>query len=100
MPMYVCRVADANGKILEITREAASEETLIRELSAGGTYILSLKQAAQGAQATGKRRKFSLKLVMELTDLLTLMLSSGLSLKDSLDVAEAMFSHGPSKSLV
>lgn len=100
MPMYICRVADAKGKIQEITREASSEETLVRELSAGGNFVLSLKSANQGAQSTGKRRKFSLKMVMELTDLLTLMLSSGLSLKDSLDVAEAMFTGGQAKSLV
>ena len=35
MPVYSCRVADARGRIGEFLREAASEESCLRELPPG-----------------------------------------------------------------
>jgi type II secretory pathway component PulF len=100
MPVYLCRVADAKGKIEELLREAVSEEPLLREFSSRNLYILSMKELAQG-EASGKRgKRFSRKVVGELTDLLTLMLGSGLSLKDSLEVAQSVASRGPGNELV
>jgi type II secretory pathway component PulF len=100
MPVYLCRVADGNGKIEELLREAVSEEPLLREFSSRNLYILSMKELAQG-EGTGKQgRKFSRKVVGELTDLLTLMLGSGLSLKDSLEVAQSVADRGPGNELV
>jgi type II secretory pathway component PulF len=100
MPMYLCRVADAKGKIEELVREAVSEEPLLRELSSRSLFVLSMKELTQGDAVSNKRKRFPRKVVCELTDLLTLMLGSGLSLKDSLEVAQSVSTKGAGKELV
>jgi type IV pilus assembly protein PilC len=100
MPVYLCRTANAQGKVEEFRRDAASEEPLVRELSARGYYVLSVKELLQGEKAATRTRRFPRKAIGELTDLLSLMLGSGLSLKDSLEVAETVFSKGAANDLV
>lgn len=100
MPVYVCRVADDKGRIEELLREAASEEPLLRELSSRSLFVLSVKELAQGEAAPRTGRRFSRKVVCELTDLLALMLGSGLSLKDALEVAQSVSNRGPGNELV
>ncbi len=112
MPTFLCRVADGKGKIEEFHRESASEDALVRELAAKGFFAVSVKEVAEGDAAHGGRgasgglgrggraAKFPRRIVSELTDLLTLMFGSGLSLKDSLEVAESVFSKGKGKDLV
>ena len=39
MPVFSCRVGDEHGKVEEFLREAASEESLLRELASGGEQI-------------------------------------------------------------
>ncbi len=100
MPTYLCRVADSKGKIQELLREAASEEPLLREFASRDLYILSLKELSRGEAEGRKGRKFPRKTIGELTDLLTLMLGSGLSLKDSLEVAQTVADRGRGNELV
>jgi type II secretory pathway component PulF len=100
MPVYVCRVADASGKIEQFLRDAASEDSLVRELSAGSLFVLSVKEQEHQDGARGEGKRFSRKLIRELTDLLTIMLGSGLSLKDSLEVAQTVSSKGPANELL
>ncbi len=100
MPVYACRVADESGKMREFFREAASEEPLLRELSTGRQFILSVREVTGGERPVVPRRGFSQRVVGELTDLLTLMTGSGLSLKDSLEVAQTVFGEGPGYRLV
>jgi type II secretory pathway component PulF len=100
MPVYLCRVADGKGKIEEMLREAVSEEPLLREFSSRNLYIISMKELVPGEASAKKGRRFSRKVVGELTDLLTLMLGSGLSLKDSLEVAQSISTRGPGNELV
>ena len=100
MPVYVCRVSDEKGKVEEFLREAVSEEPLLRELSSERRFVLSLKELAVGEAAPEVGRRYSRKEVEELTDLLTLMLGSGFSLKDALDVAQTVTKRGPGNDLV
>jgi type II secretory pathway component PulF len=100
MPVYVCRVADGKGKIEEILRESVSEEPLLRELSSGSRFVLSVRELAVGEAVPKAGRRFSQRDVGELTDLLTLMLGSGLSLKDSLEVAQTVSTRGSGNELV
>jgi type II secretory pathway component PulF len=100
MPLYLCRVAGANGRVEEFLREAASEEPLLRELSGGDTYVLSILELRPGSASSKRGARFPRKVVGDLTDLLSLMLGSGLSLKDSLEVAQSVFSRGPGNALV
>ncbi len=100
MPVYACRVADAAGRIRELCREAASEEPLLRELSEERLFILSVREMARGDRAAAPGKRFSRRVVGELTDLLTLMTGSGLSLKDSLEVAQTVSGKGSATRLV
>ncbi len=100
MPVYVCRVTDAGGRVEEFLREAVSPEPLLRELSARELYVLSMRELGEGALPQSKARRFPRKVVADLTDLLSLMLGSGLSLKDSLEVAQTVYSQGAGNALV
>ncbi len=100
MPLYLCRVSDGQGRVEEFLREAVSEEPLVRELSARDLFVLSVQELQQGASPAQRERRFSRKVVGDLTDLLSLMLGSGLSLKDSLEIAQTVFSRGPGNALV
>jgi len=100
MPVYACRVADTTGKIEEFMREAASEEPLLREFSSRRLFVLSIRETEPGERAPRRGVHYSRKVIGALTDLLTLMLSSGLSLKDSLEVAETVSTRGPGSRLI
>jgi len=100
MPVYVCRVSDKKGNIEEFLREAVSEEPLLRELSSESRFVLAVKELAAGEAAPKAGKSFARSDVGELTDLLTLMLGSGLSLKDSLEVAQTVSTRGSGNELV
>ena len=99
MPVYACRVADSKGRIQELLREAPSEEPLVRELASQSHFVLSVEEIVTGEAVHRKARRFPRRVVGELTDLLTLMLSSGLSLKDSLEVARTVSDGGQGSEL-
>lgn len=99
MPVYVCRVSNEKGRIDEFLREAASEESCLREVSEKNPYVLSIHELPASSAGTRPRR-FSRRLIQELTDLIALTLSSGLSLKDSLDVSQTVFTRGEGNALV
>ncbi len=95
MPVYLCRVADSQGRIEEIRREAASEESCLRELSAANPFVLSIRTLSPSRVDARHPRR----LVDELTDLLALLLASGLSLKDALEAAQGAFGGGSGAGL-
>ncbi len=98
MPLYQCRVTDGGGNKKELYREAVSEEVLVLELSSKGFYPLSVKTARDSGK--GEMERFGKKTVIEFTDTLALMLESGLSLKDSLAVAETVYFRGKTARLI
>jgi type II secretory pathway component PulF len=100
MPVYVCRVSDDRGKIRQFLQEAASEESCLREVSVGNPFVLSVTELSAAKASHRTPTRFSRKLISELTELIALMLGSGLSLKDSLEVAQGVFSGGESNQLV
>lgn len=97
MPVYRCRVADARGRATEVLRDAASEEALLRDFSARDGFLLSVEEVREGPRGAGRR--FSRRAVGDLTALLALMLASGLSLKDSLELAQAASGGGRDDAL-
>ncbi len=99
MPVYLCRVSNARGRIEEFLREAASEESCLRELGGKNPFVLSIRELPPSSAGTRSRR-FSRRLIQELTELIALTLSSGLSLKDSLDVSQTVFTRGEGNALV
>ena len=99
MPVYVCRVADANGGVGEFLREAASEESCLREVTEKHPYVLSIAELP-AARADRMRRRRSRRVIQDLTEMLALTLASGLSLRDALEVAETVFARGEGNELV
>jgi len=100
MPVYVCRVSDDKGKIRQFLRESASEESLLRELATANPFVLSVKELPQGKAGQRPVRRYSRRLIAELTDLVALLLGSGLSLKDALEVVQGVFESGEGNELV
>ena len=99
MPVYFCRISNEKGRIEEFLRESASEETCLRELNEKNPYVLSIRELPPSS-AGARPRRFSRRLIQELTELMALTLSSGLSLKDSLDVSQTVFTRGEGNALV
>ena len=100
MPVYLCRVADDSGKVEQFLREAASEESCLREISTHSHFVLFIREVTQSGRGAARRHRLSRKSLTEVTDLLALMLGSGLSLKDALEVAQGIFTRGESNNLV
>ena len=94
MPVFYCKVVDDKGKTAEFIRETSSEEILIRELSADRLFPIVIERAGtREVKAKGKKR-FPKNLIIEFTDTLALLLSSGLIFKEALEVAQAVFQKG------
>jgi len=94
MPVFYCKVVDDKGKTAEFIRETSSEEILIRELSADRLFPIVIERAGtREVKARGKKR-YPKNLIIEFTDTLALLLSSGLIFKEALEVAQAVFQKG------
>jgi type II secretory pathway component PulF len=94
MPIYYCRVVDARGRTSSFMREAASEEVLIRELNKEDIFPLEVRQGAEAPAKTARRRRFSRGAVIEFTETVSVLLASGLTFRDSLEVAQTIFLKG------
>jgi type II secretory pathway component PulF len=97
MPTYVCKVVDNSGKSSEITKDAPNEEVLILDLVQRGFSPLKIKTLTKAERdaSPGSEKKFSSKSILEFTETVSLLLSSGLSLKDALEVGRTIFTKGP-----
>jgi general secretion pathway protein F len=99
MPVYACRIADARGRVGEFLREAASEESCLRDLAAGNAHVLALEELP--AEALDRRRpRCPRRLLEDLTGMLALTLASGLTLRDALEAAQSVFTRGAGSALV
>jgi type II secretory pathway component PulF len=85
MPRYLCELVDADGRLVEASRQAESEEAAVALFSRGERYLVSVRELP-GAEP---RRRCLAKPeeIRELTGMLGALLESGLSLKDSLSIA-------------
>jgi general secretion pathway protein F len=100
MPVYSCRVADKRGRTSSLLREAPSEEVLIRALNKEELYPLDVHPAAAAGAASRRQRKYSRAGVLEFTSGISLLLSSGLTFRDALEVAQTIFLRGDASRLV
>jgi type IV pilus assembly protein PilC len=92
MPWFRVRVSDSRGKVREITREAHTEETLLRDLTHEGQFPIGVAREDEKAGPAGSRVRDCV--VIEFTEVLAELLSAGLSLKDALDVASHCLERG------
>lgn len=95
MPYYVCKVADPNGITKEIKREASSEDALILELTQQKYSPIKIREVNPQTESIKSGKHFSRDAILEFTETLSLLLASGLSLKDALDVVKTIFVKGP-----
>jgi type II secretory pathway component PulF len=95
MPLFRCIVTDANGRKKEFIKEAASEDVLALELIQKNNYPISLKVVKPESGEEVAIKKFSAKVVLDFTETMSMLLTSGLSLKDALQIIRTIFMKGP-----
>jgi type II secretory pathway component PulF len=95
MPLFHCKIADNTGKTLEMTREAPNEDVLILEFIQNNYAPIKIKEVKAEDEKIKSGKRFSQNSILEFTQTLSLLLSSGLSLKDALDVNKTIFTKGP-----
>ena len=100
MPIYKCKVVDKGGKTTDFIQEALSEDIILRELSSQGLFPLQIRETEKDEKKTNKKKLLSRKTVIELTDTLSLLLASGFTLKDSLEIAQTIFIKGPVNNVI
>ncbi len=94
MPIYTCRVADGAGRTSNTVREAASEEVLLRQLGKEGLSPIEVR-SEQGVPGRGiLRGRIRRAAVQEFAETMAMLLSSGLTLRDALEVAQSVFPEG------
>ncbi len=100
MPVFQCKAIDKGGKTISFIQEALSEDIILRDLSTKGLFPLQIIPA-DGREKTGrKRRLISKNTIMELTDTLAILFSSGFTLKDALEIAQTIFIKGPVNEII
>jgi type II secretory pathway component PulF len=99
MPVFYCKVVDVNGKAAEFVRETVSEEILIRELSTENLYPLVIEETKAYDRKARRKNKYPKSMILEFTDTLSLLVSSGLVFKDALEIAQTIFTKGKMNSL-
>lgn len=100
MPIYICKIVDRDGKRRELVREAQSEEILVRELSKEELYPINVRKTAEKNAGLKARKRYSRASILEFTNTISLLLSSGLSLRDALEVAQTIFLKGDVNEMV
>jgi len=99
MAIFHCRVADNKGKIVEFVREASSLDALSMELINKGYSPLAIKETEEDKQKKIYKR-YSRKSILEFTDTISMLINSGLSLKDALSIAQTIFLKGNENDII
>jgi type II secretory pathway component PulF len=97
MASFLYRYSDMEGTVREAMREAPSEEVLLRDLANARLFPLSVRQidaAAVGEAPIRSSPHYSMRAVRDFTTGIALMVRSGLSVRDALEVARGVFSAG------
>ena len=85
MPQYKCLLCDPDGKKMEIVREMPDENALIHSFSGSNSFLIRYQLLTDKKTVTIKKR-FSKKAVIAFTDIISALLSSGLSVQVSLEM--------------
>ena len=97
MPAYRCVVSDARGRTRSIVRIAADEDEAARSFSAADGTLVSVDPApAASPRRRGRRADAA---IFEFTEMMTLLVESGLSLKDGLELCASVGSAGSMREL-
>jgi len=94
--IYQCRLSDQGGKIFQKQIEAQSPKELESEIENQGLFLISFKEE----KPRGILRRRQHRAVLELTQSLSLMIQSGLSLKEAFEISSSLFQKGKTAQLV
>ena len=94
MAVYTCRVTDQNGRTRKLVRESESEESLIRNLNKEDLFPIKILEDKRKSAGVRGSRRFKRKAVQEFVSTLSVLLSSGLTLKDALGILQSTFQRG------
>ncbi len=88
MNNYQCTVSDKNGKIMKFVRQGSSSAAIQAQLHKENYFPIDLREKA----SKNNRKQFnsSKKTIAEFTALLSMLLDSGLSVKDSLEILKTI----------
>lgn len=89
MPSFRCLVSGQTGRTEVKVISAHDETEAIRSFSGSQDYLLSIEALPESRAFTFPKRN-SWKTVLEFTEMMELLLNSGLSLKDALDIASSI----------
>ena len=89
MPFFRGKAVNSQGEKVTYAREAESRENLLFDLKTQGLYPVRIREDRQR-----KTRSLPESSVMDFTETLGLLLSSGLSLKDALTIMLTIFNQG------
>ena len=88
MNSYQCKVSDKTGKMLKFIRRGSSSAVIQAELQKEEYYPVSIRK--QVIKNTKGQLNSSKKTIAEFTALLSMLLDSGLSVKDSLEILKTI----------
>lgn len=94
MGRYRCTLVDENGTVTRVEISAADSQGAIRATSTAERIPVSVEEIPQPAQKRRQSRKTS-NAVLEFTEMMDLLTDSGLSIKDSLEVASKIGNGSP-----
>jgi type II secretory pathway component PulF len=104
MPSYYCKVISREGKKRDFVRESVSEEILIRELNRESIFPVEVREIAETShlysRKGGRAKKFSRSSVVEFIAAMSQLLSSGLTFKDALEIAQTIYLKGEVNTIV
>ena len=98
MGRYKCTVSNNNGKILKFVRQGSSTAVIQAELQKEEYFPISIRE--QVKKNTKEQVLSSKKTILEFTALLSMLLDSGLSVRDSLEILKTITKDSRVNSLV
>jgi len=91
MNRYKCTVSDKNGKILKFIRVGSSPAAIQAEFQKEGYFPIDLRELpAKNTKGQLNSSNTSISAITEFTSLLSMLLDSGLSVKDSLEILKTI----------
>lgn len=100
MPIFKCKVIDKYNKTNEFVREAVTEDSLIRELTKEDLIPIAIEISEKDLLKETKPKKYKKKSLIDFVNTILLLITSGLTLKDALDVAQTIFLKGEVNEII
>lgn len=92
MPNYRVKIADREGRITHVVREASGKDDIMNEYTGTDSFVIDITQEKDISVL--RKKKFSSRLLLEFTQTMHLLLESGLTVKDAFTVCRDVFDKG------